>query len=63
MGFIRLVRLTRVLRLFLVAAKGVRTMKLAVSQKSFFYMLGTTVFLVMVAAQLLQMFDHATDFL
>ena len=57
MGFIRLVRLTRILRLFLVAAKGLRTMKLAVSQKSFVYMLGTTVFLVMVAAQLLHMFE------
>ena len=57
MGFIRLVRLTRVLRLFLVAAKGLRTMKLAVSQKSFVYVVGATVFLVMVAAQLLHMFE------
>ena len=31
MSFIRLVRLARILRLFLVAAKGIRTMKLAVS--------------------------------
>ena len=57
MSFIRLVRLARILRLFLVAAKGIRTMKLAVSQKSFVYMLGTTVFLVMVTAQLLHMFE------
>ena len=57
MGFIRLVRLTRILRLFLVAAKGLRTMKLAVSQKSFVYVVGATVFLVMVAAQLLHMFE------
>ena len=57
MGFIRLVRLTRILRLFLVAAKGLRTMKLAVSQKSFVNVVGATVFLVMVAAQLLHMFE------
>ena len=57
MSFIRLVRLTRILRLFLVAAKALRTMKLAVSQKSLVYILGTTVFLVMVAAQLLHMFE------
>ena len=57
MSFTRLVRLTRILRLFLVAAKGFRTMRFAVSQKSFVYMLGTTVFLVMVAAQLLHMFE------
>ena len=57
MGFIRLVRLTRILLLFLVAVKGLRTIKLAVSQKSFVYVLGATVFLVMVAAQLLHMFE------
>ena len=32
MGFVRLVRLTRILRLFLVATKGLHTMKLVVSQ-------------------------------
>ena len=57
MGFIRLVRLTRILRLFLVAAKGLRTMKLVVSQKSFIYVLSVTALLVMVAAQLLHMLE------
>ena len=57
MGFVRLVRLTRILRLFLVAAKGLRTMKLIVSQKSFIYVLSVTALLVVVAAQLLHMLE------
>ncbi len=57
MGFIRLVRLTRILRLFLVAAKGLRTMKLVLSQKSFVYVLSVTAVLVVVAAQLLHMLE------
>ena len=57
MGFVRLARLTRILRLFLVAAKGLRTMKLMVSQKSFLYVLSVTAFLVLVAAQLFHMLE------
>ena len=57
MGFVRLVRLTRILRLFLVAAKGLRTMKLIVSQKSFVYVLSVTALLVVVAAQILHMLE------
>ena len=57
MGFVRLVRLIRILRLFLVVAKGLRTMKLIVSQRSFVYVLSVTAVLVMVAAQLLHMLE------
>ena len=57
MGFVRLVRLTRILRLFLVVAKGLRTMKLIVSQRSFVYVLSVTAVLVVVAAQLLHMLE------
>ena len=57
MGFVRLARLTRILRLFLVAAKGLRTMKLIVSQRSFVYVLSVTAVLVVVAAQLLHMLE------
>lgn len=57
MGFVRLVRLSRVLRLFLVAIKGLRTMRLVVSQKSFIYVLSVTGFLVLVSAQLLHMVE------
>ena len=57
MGLVRLVRLSRILLLFLVAAKAFRTTKLAVSHKGFLYMLITTVFLVMVAAQLLHLLE------
>ena len=57
MGFVRLVRLTRILRLFLVATKGLRTMKVVVSQRSFIYVLSVTALLVVVAAQLLHMLE------
>lgn len=57
MGLVRLVRLSRVLLLVLVAAKAFRTTKLAVSHRGLLYMLVTTVFLVMVAAQLLHLFE------
>ena len=57
MGFVRLVRLTRILRLFLVATKGLRTMKVVVSQRSFVYVLSVTALLVAVAAQLLHMLE------
>ena len=57
MGFVRLVRLTRILRLFLVATKGLHTMKLVVSQRSFVYVLSVTALLVVVAAQLLYMLE------
>ena len=57
MGLIRLARLSRILLLFLVAAKAFGTTKLAVSHRGFLYILVTTVFLVMVAAQLLHMLE------
>lgn len=57
MGFVRLVRLTRILRLILVTAKGLRTMRVVVSQRSFVYVLSVTTVLVLVAAQLLHMLE------
>ena len=57
MGLVRLVRMVRILRLFLVVAKGLRTMKLIVSQRSFVYVLSLTALLVVMAGQLLHMLE------
>ena len=57
LGFVRLVRLARILRLFLVAIKGLRMMKVVVSQRGFVYVLSVTTMLVVVAAQLLHMLE------